>query len=72
MNIGLYTLTSPLHDQNAVNAASQEFISAIETKLGVEFDFCGPDFSSYGTFAHIGQKQFFSCIIRNSFLPEPA
>ena len=49
MNIGLYTLTSPLHDQNAVNAASQEFISAIETKLGVEFDFCGPDFSSYGT-----------------------
>lgn len=49
MNIGLYTLTSPLHDQNAVNAVSQEFISAIETKLGVEFDFCGPDFSSYGT-----------------------
>lgn len=48
MNIGLYTLTSPLHDEQAVNAASKEFVSAIEGELGVEFDFCGPDFSSYG------------------------
>lgn len=48
MNIGLYTLTSPLHDEQAVNAASREFVSAIEGELGVEFDFCGPDFSSYG------------------------
>lgn len=48
MNIGLYTLTSPLHDEQAVNAASQEFISEIEGALGAEFDLCGPDFSSYG------------------------
>ena len=49
MNIGLYTLTSPLHDENAVNAASAEFIGQIENSLGCQFDFCGPDFSSYGT-----------------------
>ena len=49
MNIGLYTLTSPLHDENAVNAASAEFIGQIENTLGCQFDFCGPDFSSYGT-----------------------
>ena len=28
MNIGLYTLTSPLHDENAVNAASAGTISS--------------------------------------------
>lgn len=49
MNIGLYTLTSPLHDENGVNAASAEFVSQIENQLGYKFDFCGPDFSSYGT-----------------------
>lgn len=51
MNIGLYTLTSPLHDEQAVNAASQEFISEIERELEAKFDFCGPDFSSYGKHA---------------------
>ena len=49
MNIGLYTLTSPLHDENTVNAASAEFIGQIENSLRCQFDFCGPDFSSYGT-----------------------
>ena len=48
MNIALYTLTSPLHDENAVNAVSAEFISDIENRLGFSFDFCGPDFSNYG------------------------
>lgn len=48
MNIGLYTLTSPLHDENAVNAASAEFIGQIENSLGCKFDFCGTDFSKYG------------------------
>lgn len=48
MNIGLYTLTSPLHDENVVNAASEEFIGQIEHTLGCRFDFCGPDFSTYG------------------------
>ena len=49
MNIGLYTLTSPLHDENAVNAASAEFISQIENCLGCKFNFRGPDFSKYGS-----------------------
>lgn len=49
MNISLYTLTSPLHDENAVNAASAEFLNEIEDRLGVHMTFHGPDFSSYGT-----------------------
>lgn len=48
MNISLFTLTSPLHDENAVNAASAEFISKIEDRLGSSMDFQGPDFSEYG------------------------
>ena len=48
MNISLYTLTSPLHDQKAVDAASAEFLAEIEDKLGFEFDFRGPDFAGYG------------------------
>ena len=49
MNISLYTLTSPLHDENAVNAASAEFLEDIETRLGCTMNFRGPDFSAYGT-----------------------
>lgn len=49
MTIGLYTLTSPLHNEAAVNASSAEFISAIEAELGLGFDFRGPDFSDYGS-----------------------
>ena len=48
MNIALYTLTSSLHDRNAVDALSLEFLSAIEAILGYKFDFKGDDFSSYG------------------------
>lgn len=47
--IGLYTLTSPLHDEAAVNAASASFVAAIEDVLGYRFEFHGPDFSTYGT-----------------------
>ena len=47
--VGLYTLTSPLHDEAAVNAASASFVAAIEEVLGFRFEFHGPDFSSYGT-----------------------
>ena len=47
--ISLYTLTSPLHDENAVNEASSEFISEIENKLGTTMEFRGTDFSGYGT-----------------------
>ena len=49
MNIGLYTLTSPLHDENAVNVSSTEFVGQIEDNLGCQFDFCGSDFSTYGS-----------------------
>lgn len=48
MNIALYTLTSPLHDEAAVNAVSGRFISEIENALGARFDFRGNDFSGYG------------------------
>jgi len=48
MTIGLYTLTSPLHDEAAVNAASSVFVSEIEDALGMRFDFRGSDFSDYG------------------------
>lgn len=48
MNIALYTLTSPLHDEAAVNAVSGAFISKIEDSLGIRFDFRGNDFSGYG------------------------
>ena len=46
---GLYTLTSPLHDEAAVNAASASFISEIEVALGWKFENHGPDFSTYGS-----------------------
>lgn len=49
MNIAVYTLTSPLHDEQSVNAASADFIAEIEAKLGTEVDFRGADFSGYGT-----------------------
>lgn len=49
MDIAIYTLTSPLHDENAVNAASRDFISEIEEKLGCKVDFRGPDFTGYGS-----------------------
>lgn len=49
MNISLYTLTSPLHDQKAVDAASADFLAEIESKLGFNFDLQGPDFSRYGS-----------------------
>lgn len=49
MRIGLYTLTSPLHNEEAVNAASATFISSIEAEAGISFEFKGPDFTDYGT-----------------------
>ncbi|MGN0202551.1 MAG: hypothetical protein ACI399_06595 [Candidatus Cryptobacteroides sp.] len=48
MNIALYTLTSSLHDKNAVDAVSLEFLNSIEEALGYSFDFRGDDFSGYG------------------------
>ena len=48
MKIALYTLTSSLHDRNAVDALSLEFLSAIEAILGYKFDFRGDSFATYG------------------------
>lgn len=48
MKIGLYTLTSPLHDEAIVNATSASFVSEIESALGYGFEFHGSDFTSYG------------------------
>ena len=49
MDIAVYTLTSPLHDEKTTNAVSADFIAEIEEKLGVGMDFRGPDFSGYGS-----------------------
>ena len=49
MNIGLYTLTSPLHDQKSVEALSAGFIAEIESELNFRFDYKGADFGTYGT-----------------------
>lgn len=49
MDIAVYTLTSPLHDENAVNAVSKDFIAGIEKALGTSLDFKGADFTEYGT-----------------------
>ena len=49
MRIGLYTLTSLLHNEEAVNAASAVFVSAIEAEAGFTFDFKGADFKDYGS-----------------------
>ena len=49
MDIALYTLTSPLHDEVAVNAVSAEYVSSVERLLGFEMDFRGPDFEGYGS-----------------------
>ena len=58
MNIGLYTLTSSLHDASALDAASSQFVARIEGRLAElssaaghpsGFVYRGPDFADYGT-----------------------
>lgn len=45
--IAIYTLTSELHNEQAVSQATHEFLGS----LGFDFDFRGSDFSDYGTHA---------------------
>ena len=45
METAVYTLTSELHDERAVSAATQEFLNSLEWKM----DFRGADYSDYGT-----------------------
>ena len=49
MNIAIYTLTSPLHDELAVNAVSNGFLRSVEDALGQSLDFCGSDFCAFGS-----------------------
>ena len=44
MNIAIYTLTSELHDANAVKDATREFLNNLE----IEYTLKGNDFSDYG------------------------
>lgn len=48
MDIAIYTLTSPLHDEASVNATSKAFIGEIEANLGFSLTIKGKDFSGYG------------------------
>ena len=43
-NIAIYTLTSPLHDEQNVSINTQEFLSS----LGIVYDLRGADFADYG------------------------
>lgn len=45
MDIAIYTLTSTLHDEQTVEKRTRSFLDA----FGFDFDFCGDDFSTYGT-----------------------
>lgn len=45
---GLYTLTSGLHSEAILEVSEEAFIKEIMA-AGTEFDFCGTDFSGYGS-----------------------
>ena len=44
MSIAIYTLTSALHDEKAINAVTQEFLNS----LNIEYDLKGNDYVDYG------------------------
>ena len=44
-SISIYTITSPLHDEKAIESATREFLGG----LCLDFDFKGENFSDYGT-----------------------
>ena len=47
MDIAIYTLTSELHDEQAVGAATKAFLDSLQ----ITYDFKGADFSDYGRHA---------------------
>ena len=47
MSIAIYTLTSPLHDEAAVKAVTQEFLGS----LNIEYSLKGNDYADYGSSA---------------------
>ena len=44
MNIAIYTLTSELHNENAVGAVTQEFLNSLQ----IEYTLKGSDYADYG------------------------
>ena len=46
MKTAIYTLTSELHDAQAVEAATQAFLNSLD----VDYDFKGDDYTDYGTY----------------------
>ena len=44
--ITIHTLTSPLHNEDAVRAVTEEFLNS----LGLEYRFAGPDFDHFGEY----------------------
>ncbi len=44
MTISIFTLTSTLHDEAAIKASTQEFLSTLQ----FDFKFCDSDYSTYG------------------------
>jgi len=46
-NIAIYTLTSELHDEQAVNGVTRDFLGS----LGIEYAFKGSDYADYGCHA---------------------
>lgn len=47
MNIAIYTLTSSLHNEQAISAVTKEFLSS----LSAEFELMGNDYADYGSHA---------------------
>ena len=47
MNIAIYTLTSELHDEQAVQAVTRRFLDS----LGIDYDMRRADYADYGTHA---------------------
>ncbi len=45
MSIAIYTLTSELHDEQAVDVVTKEFLGA----LGIDYEMKGSDYTDYGT-----------------------
>ena len=45
MNIAIYTLTSELHDEKAVGAVTQEFLSSLQ----IDYTLKGSDYADYGS-----------------------
>ena len=45
--VAIYTVTSELHDEKAVDLVTQSFLNSLD----VDYDFQGSDYTDYGTHA---------------------